>query len=251
MIKALIIEDEPHAQRELQRLLQATSFEVNVEGLADSVEEGVTLIESHPKADLIFMDIQLSDGLSFEIFERLEVTAPVIFTTAFDEYAIRAFKVNSVDYLLKPVVPEDLETALKKFNDNRMSQLPFEALLKAFSTTDKKEYKSRWIAKLGDKLKTFTTDEIAYFYADDDAVYLVPKTGKAVIVDGSLGQISDQLDPVQFFQISRKITVTYSALNQVEKYGASQYSVELTPAFPERVLVSRSRTKEFLNWLNQ
>lgn len=251
MIRALIIEDEPHAQRELMRLLEDAPFELEVLGVADSVEDGAELIQSHSSADLIFMDIQLSDGLSFDIFEKVEITTPVIFTTAFDEYAIRAFKVNSVDYLLKPVVPEDLSSALQKFEQNRMPSVPVEAIMKAFAQSEQPIYKSRWISKVGDKLKTYSTEEVAYFYADDDSLYLVPVQGSPVIIDGTLSQLVEKLDPKRYFQISRKVIVTYSSLDQVEKYGASQFSVELKPQFEERVLVSRSRTKEFLDWLNQ
>ncbi|NVK27852.1 MAG: response regulator transcription factor [Flavobacteriia bacterium] len=252
MIRTLIIEDEPHAQRELKRLLDDLPVEVKVDGYADSVDEAIELIDNH-QVDLIFMDIQLSDGLSFDIFQEIEVNTPVIFTTAFDEYAIRAFKVNSVDYLLKPVEPEALEIALKKFEKNKMPSLQMEALMRAFQTQSsiEKKYKSRWAVRVGDKLKTFTSGDIAYFYADDDSLYLVPKSGSAVIIDGSLSQLAEDIDPSDFFQISRKLIVSYPSIQKVERYGTSQYALELLPSFTERVLVSRARTKEFMKWLNQ
>lgn len=251
MIKTLIIEDEPHAQRELQRLLDATSHDISLVGIADSIEEAIPLIQRNSHVDLIFMDIQLSDGLSFDIFEEIEVETPVIFTTAFDEYAIRAFKVNSVDYLLKPVEPEALQLALSKFEKNQVPQLPVKELMKAFQAQNKPSYKSRWAVRVGDKLKTYTADEIAYFYADDDALYLVPHRGAANIVDGTLSSLAERLDPKGFFQISRKLIVSYDCIQKVERYGASQYAIDINPAFPERVLVSRPRSKDFLNWLDQ
>lgn len=249
MIRAFIIEDEPHAQRELKRLLESAAQEVRIDGIADSVEEGVRLL-SGASADLIFMDIQLSDGLSFDILEELEVKTPIIFTTAYDEYAIRAFKVNSVDYLLKPIEPEALDTALRKFVQNRMPDLDFREVLKAFRP-EARSHKERWAVKVGDKVKRFTQEDIAYFYADDDAVYLVPKDSSAVIIDGTLSALAEQLDPKQFCQISRKLIVSYPSIAKVEKYGSTQYALELSPAFPERVLVSRSRTKDFMQWLDQ
>lgn len=249
MIKIVIIEDEPHAQRELTRLLEDSSHDISIIGYADSVEEGIQAISNHT-ADLLFMDIQLSDGLSFEIFEEIDVQTPVIFTTAFDEYAIRAFKVNSVDYLLKPVEPEALEAALDKFTNQKMPQIDMHQVLRAFQHTNK-SYKTRWAVKVGDKIKTFQEEDIAYFYADDDALYLVPHDSNAVVIDSTLSHLADKVNPRHFFQISRKILVSYPSIGKVEKYGASQYSVELTPAFPERTLVSRSRTKEFIQWLDQ
>ncbi|KAB2808055.1 LytR/AlgR family response regulator transcription factor [Phaeocystidibacter luteus] len=252
MIRALIIEDEPHAQRELKRLLDDLHVDVKVDGYADSVDEAIELIDNH-RVDLIFMDIQLSDGLSFDIFQEIEVDTPVIFTTAFDEYAIRAFKVNSVDYLLKPVEPEALEAALKKFEKNQVPSLQMEALMKAFQPPPaaEKKFKSRWAVKVGDKIKTFTSEDIAYFYADDDSLYLVPKNGSAVIIDGSLSQLVEETNPNDFFQISRKLVVSYPSIQKVERYGTSQYALELLPSFTERVLVSRARTKAFMKWLNQ
>lgn len=254
MIRTLIIEDEPHAQRELKRLLEDSTESFDIVGYADSVDEGIQLIEAHPEVDLIFMDIQLSDGLSFDIFGEIEVNTPVIFTTAFDEYAIRAFKVNSVDYLLKPVEPEQLELAISKFKKNSMPQMPVSELMKAFnaiSTASAKEFRTRWAIRVGDKIKTFVAEDIAYFYADDDSLYLVPNHGTAVIMDGTLSELTPQLDPKRFFQINRKIVVAYPSIQKVEKYGASQYALELLPSFTERVLVSRARTKDFIHWLNQ
>ncbi|TNE31099.1 MAG: response regulator transcription factor [Bacteroidetes bacterium] len=250
MIRALIIEDEPHAQRELQRLLEDLSQSVSVVAIADSVEEAIVVIEAHREVDIIFMDIQLSDGLSFDIFERIEVTSPVVFTTAFDEYAIRAFKVNSVDYLLKPVMPEALQAAVDKFVQHSNPKVDFEKLIAAF-TPAKSSYRERWAVRVGEKLKRFTQEDIAYFYADDDALYLVPNTGPAVIIEGTLQQMCETLDPKHFFQISRKLIISYPCIQKVEKYGSSQYALEVHPSFPERVLVSRSRMKDFNQWLNQ
>lgn len=250
MIRAIIIEDEPHAQRELQRLLEELSHSVSVVAIADSVEEGIEVIELHKEVDIIFMDIQLSDGLSFDIFESIDVTSPVIFTTAFDEYAIRAFKVNSVDYLLKPVMPEALQSAVDKFVHQSQPKVDFEKLIAAFAPSQT-QYRERWAVRVGDKLKRFTKEDIAYFYADDDALYLVPNSGPAVIIEGTLQQSAETLDPKHFFQISRKLIISYPCIQKVEKYGSSQYALEVYPSFPERVLVSRSRMKDFNQWLNQ
>lgn len=251
MIRALIIEDEPLARRELMRLLEDSSEQVEIVGTADSVESAKTLLLKHSDVDLAFFDIQLSDGLSFELFESIPTQIPIIFTTAFDEYAIRAFRVNSVDYLLKPIDPKMLEAALKKFKELHSSAPEYTQLLAALQRDSQPKYKTRWAVRVGDKIKRYEESEVAYFYADDDSLYLVPFDGPAVIADGHLSEMAELVNPATFFRVSRKFLVQYKAIERIERYGASQYSLELTPHMPERVLVSRSRTKEFLAWLDQ
>lgn len=249
MIRAIIIEDEPLAQRELKRLIDESDVAVTIVAVADSVVSAIDAIQSNP-ADLIFMDIQLSDSLSFDIFEEIEIQTPIIFTTAFDEYALRAFKVNSVDYLLKPIDPSELNRALQKYAQRQNQPVNFAALMEAFAPKTV-EYKERWAVKVGDRIKRFTSQDIAYFYADDDALYLVPNHGSAVIIDGTLGELIKLVNPVQFFQISRKFIVSYAGIEKVEKYGTTQYALTLNPAYHETVTVSRNRTKDFLQWLDQ
>ncbi|QTN39681.1 response regulator transcription factor [Cryomorphaceae bacterium] len=250
----LIIEDEPHAQRELMRLIGDLESNVSMTAGLESVEDAVEYLQNNPAPDLIFMDIQLSDGLSFEIFDQVEVKSPVIFTTAYDQFALQAFGVYSVDYLLKPVEKDKLAHAIEKY------RMYFEA--PAHSTPMYKElvhalrhkevpYKKRMVGKVGQRLRHYKVEDIAYFYAEDDTVFLRDYEGRNSIVEYNLEKLTEILDPELFFRISRKIIVSMTAMEKIERYGAGQYMLELNPAFDERVLVSRSRTKEFLQWMDQ
>jgi len=179
-MKILIIEDEPHAQYELQRLLAETGKDIEVLSCIDSVEDAVDYINKTPDIDLMFFDIQLSDGLSFEIFNHIEVKAPIIFTTAFDEYAIRAFKVNSIDYLLKPVKQDDLNVALEKYEAIHKQQKPEGSVfqieqIQQILALNKTKYKSRFLTRMGDQIKHIDIEDVAYFVAEDNEVLLVNK----------------------------------------------------------------------------
>ncbi len=255
-LKVLIIEDEPFAQQELKRLLSNIPKEIEVLDCIDSVEESIEWFQEKKHPDLVFMDIQLSDGLSFEIFKSIKINAPVIFTTAFDEYAIRAFKVNSIDYLLKPIEPLQLEAALNKFDEIRnqytgresnisLSQL--EQILQYSKT--KAEYKTRFIAKVGDQIKYIKTEDIAYFFADDNIVFLVTENQGKHIIDYSLNQLVDFLDPKLFFRLNRTYYVGIKSIVKVHKFFNSRLKVELKPAVEETILVSRIKVPDFLSWM--
>ena len=205
MIKVLIIEDEPFAQNELKRLLRNSPSELDVLDCIDSIEDAVNWLNTHPQPDLLFFDIQLSDGLSFEIFNAVKVTAPVIFTTAYDEYAIQAFKVNSIDYLLKPIEQESLNAALEKLNNwkkqlsGQTTQLSTQQIQSIIELAQpKSEYKSRLIVKIGDQIKFVAVNDIAYFYAEENEVFLMTNEKRRYIVDFSLDQIVIMLNPVMF-----------------------------------------------------
>ena len=227
-MKILIIEDEPFARAELIRLLKATGREFSVLDQIDTVEDSVTWLRSHPQPDLIFLDIQLADGLSFEIFRQVSVSSPVIFTTAFNEYAIKAFQLNSIDYLLKPVSPEALKHALSKLDELRtvlspqkpwLEQNQMESLLRMLN----KEYKARILLKTGDNIRSVEMEEVAYFYAEDDVVFAVLKKGNRAIVDYTLNQLETELDPKHFHRLTRGCIARVTAIKKVANISTAGY----------------------------
>jgi DNA-binding LytR/AlgR family response regulator len=255
-INVLIVEDEPHAQKELQRLLKNTAFNINVLECIDSVEDAVYWINNNQEADIMFFDIQLSDGLSFEIFNHIKVNVPIIFTTAFDEYAIKAFKVNSVDYLLKPIKQEELNSALDKFdsltkkstdNDFALRMEQIENLLEI----NKPRFKSRFITKIGDQIKYVNIEDIAYFKAEDNEVLIFTRENKKYFVDYSLEQISNMVDSAVFFRANRTFIINISSIKKISKYFNSRMRLELKPETTEEVLISRVKVSEFLNWIEK
>ncbi|MBN2173819.1 MAG: response regulator transcription factor [Bacteroidales bacterium] len=255
-MNVLIIEDEPHAQNELKRLLQKADPSVLVSECIDSVEDSVLWLQSNDAPDLIFLDIQLSDGLGFDIFKQIEIKVPVIFTTAYDEYAIQAFKLNSIDYLLKPIRFEDLSSALKKlqilkeqFGSKQMviDMKQVEQLLKI----NQPEYKERFITRVGDQIKYVNINEIAYFRAEDNEVMLITLKNNRYIVDPSLDELTNLLHPKKFFRANRSYIVTVEAIEKISKYFNSRLHLELVPKTEDTVLISRVRVPDFLKWMDQ
>lgn len=256
-MNVLIIEDEPFAQQELIRLLKSLNNTISVRKCIDSVDESLTwLSKNQGELDLIFMDIQLSDGLSFEIFNRIEVKPPVIFTTAYDEYAIKAFKVNSIDYLLKPVDEEDLAHALSKFEkwtsqqgDGRtfFSATQLEQVLSLY----KPSYKSRLVVKLGDRIKHVEASEIAYFYSEDKVSFIITTAAERFIVNYSLEQLESMMNPAIFYRLNRKYLAHIKAIESIDKYFNSRLKIGLKPPVEDDVLISRTKVTDFLNWLER
>jgi DNA-binding LytR/AlgR family response regulator len=256
-MQVLIIEDEPFAQQELIRLLKILPQDIEVLECLDSVEESIAYLqESTHLPDLIFMDIQLSDGLSFEIFDRTEVKPPVIFTTAYDEYAIKAFKVNSIDYLLKPIEEEDLKQAMEKYQQWKKDRTPEQSF---FSTDQlqqvlslyKPAYKSRLVVKLGDRIRHVETNEVAYFYSEDKVTFILTKKGERFIVNHTLEQLEKVLDPVDFYRLNRKYIAHIKAIDTIDKYFNSRLKIGLNPDVDDEVLISRTKVSDFLNWLER
>lgn len=255
-MKVLIVEDEPHARNELKRLLTKVPAEITVLECIDSVEDAVLWLKGNPAPDLIFLDIQLSDGLSFEIFNQVIVTAPVIFTTAYDEYAIQAFKVNSIDYLLKPIRVEDLERAVRKFENlaaqfgNATSGIQLEQIEKLLEL-HKPSYKSRFIARVGDQIKHIEIKQVAYFRAEDNEVMLITRQNNRYIIDYSLDQLVGLLHPDEFFRINRSYIISPGAIKKISKYFNSRLHLELIPDTEDTVLISRVKVPEFMNWMDK
>jgi DNA-binding LytR/AlgR family response regulator len=254
-MKVLIIEDEPFAQQELRRLLTRCAPQAEVVACLDSVEDSVEWLARSEQPDLIFVDIQLSDGSSFCIFEQITVTTPVIFTTAYNEYALQAFRVNSIDYLLKPIEEEALTAALLKldtlkehFSDRKspvLSPRNIDDLLRRPVT----EYKTRFLTTIGDRIRHVPTEQIAYFFAEDSTVYVVTQDRKKFILDYTLDQLEIQVDPRQFYRITRKYLAHISAIADVSRYFNSRLKVVLSPAMDDEILISRVRVPGFLAWM--
>lgn len=257
MIKVVIIEDELMAQKELIRLLRSQKvIQLEVHKCIESIEEAVVYFDENKMPDLIFLDIHLSDGLSFEIFRKTSITVPVIFTTAYDQYALKAFELNSIDYLLKPISPEFLEKALIKFqtyfsNSNSLNALTSNQLqsINQILNNWPKNYKERFLGKTANSLQHIDINEVAYFYADDILVFLMAKDGKRFQIDYKLESLESILDPKQFFRINRSVIIQPKAILKIEKHLNGRYALLLSPKFESEVLISKARVNEFLKWL--
>lgn len=252
-MKAVIIEDELAAAKALETLLRETAPDIEVAAVIQSIEEGVEWFGTHPPPDLAFVDIHLADGSSFSIFEGVEVSCPVIFTTAYDQYAIRAFTVNSVDYLLKPVDGARLERALKKFRSLKGSgQGPenrqlMERLIAEMHRTAR--YKSALLVASGDKLTPLPVKSIAYIYTAEKIVRAVDLTGREITVDQSLDELCSQLDPQRFYRANRQYIVARNAVRDISLWFNGRLSLNLTVKTPERVFVSRANAPGFKRWM--
>lgn len=255
-MRILIIEDEPYAQEELKRLLSKAMKDYEVLACLDSVEDSVVWLESNPAPDLIFMDIQLSDGLSFEIFEHVDIAVPIVFTTAYDEYAIQAFKLNSIDYLLKPIKFVALKNAISKYETVK-GQYVNSALSTDPQLRDKllnrkePDYKMRFVAKIGDQIRHISIEDTSYFYAEDNLVYLVSNDNKRFIIDYSLEQLTKVLNPDLFFRATRGHIVKINSIKKVHKYFNSRLKIDLDPPFDGEVLVPRAKVNAFIEWMDK
>lgn len=252
-MKVLIIEDEAPAFRRLQKLLEEIDSNIEIVEVFDGVKETVKYLQHHEGPDLIFMDIQLSDGISFEIFDQVEIKRPVIFTTAFDEYMLRAFKVNSIDYLLKPINKEDLSRSLEKYR-NLKSQLAVEEipsmqqLLQSIKLDDKK-FKIRFLVKMGDKLVSVETENISCFQAKNGVVYLLTTGSKKYLIDQTLDDIIQDLDPEKFYRINRQYIMSYHCIRAVHKLGKGKLLVEPAISQDDQIIVSSEKSAAFKEWL--
>lgn len=252
-MKVLIVEDELPAAEKLERYLLKYDPSSKVIATIDSVANGVEwLTNNQDSIDLIFMDIQLLDGLSFQIFQKVNVRKPVIFTTAFNEFALDAFKVNSIDYLLKPITFTDLSSSLKKLENLREQLQPeqSERIQQVFSSLKTKEYKNRFMVKLGEHIRSITTDQIALFYADGRDVYLVTTQPRKFIVDYTLESLENILDPKLFFRLNRTFIVNINAIKDVLVYSNSRLKITLIQEFDKEIIVSREKVGEFKEWFD-
>lgn len=246
----IIIEDEKPAARLLQRKVEKLGLQVNE--MLHSVEEAIHWFQNNTHPDLIFLDIQLSDGLSFEIFETIDIKSAVIFTTAYDEYALRAFKLNSIDYLLKPIDEDDLEVAINKFKQRNQPQnlsLDFEMIKRMLVNPADKEYKKRFTVKIGQQLKLIDIQEVECFFSQDKGTYLHTLDNRDYLLEGTLEQLETELNPEDFYRVSRKFIVPMKAIKEIQMHSNSRLKLILPSYKDDEVIVARERVGDFKEWI--
>lgn len=248
-MKILIIEDEQAAIRRLRKLLPEIRQDCEVLDALSSIEASVAWLASHASPDVILMDIHLADGSSFEIFNKLEVRAPIVFVTAYDEYALKAFRVNAIDYLLKPIKKEELAAALKKVADGQMAHEPPEVLMEKLTEAGFLKPTKRILVKMGQSLKMIDLNEVAYYYSRDKISFAVLPENKRYPLDFSLDHIEQQVDPSRFFRINRQFIVNLESIQEMIAYSKSRVKLILTPPSEEDTIVSKERSPEFKKWL--
>lgn len=250
-MRIIIIEDEKPSARRLQRMLE--KLDVKVETLLYSVEESIDWFQNNPHPDLIFLDIQLSDGLSFEIFEVIDIQSAVIFTTAYDAYALEAFKLNSIDYLLKPIALEDLDKAMEKFkrriSNSEELNLDLNTIRSLLVSGDDTDYKKRFSVKVGQHIKLVNTQDIECFYSENKGTYLFTSEGRNYLLDTTLEGLETMLDPKVFFRINRKYVININSIQDIISYTNSRLQIKLKRNKNTDIIVARERVRDFKNWL--
>lgn len=253
-MRVVIIEDEVPAAEKLERYLQKFDPRIEVIARLNSVKDSVAWLSTNQDGtDLLFMDIQLIDGLSFQIFQQVQVKKPVIFTTAFNEFALDAFKVNSIDYLLKPLTFTDLSASLKKLEALREQLKPVEQqerIQQVFSNLKPREYKNRFMVKLGEHIRSITIDQISLFFADGRDVYLVTNQNRKFIIDYTLEALEDILEPKLFFRLNRTFILHINSIKDVLVYSNSRLKITLHQEFDREIIVSREKVADFKSWFD-
>lgn len=251
-MNVLIIEDEQPAAQRLEKLIKSIVPEAYVLGKLDTIKASVEWLNNHEQPDIVFMDVQLADGISFSIFESCDIKAPIIFTTAYDEYALKAFKVNSVDYLLKPVDKDELSNALNKIktltgkaNDELISNL--DAAIRMLT----KKYKTRFVVKVGEHIKTIEVSEIYFFFSQDKTTFCVTREGRNVILDNSLEELETMLNPENFYRINRKYLISSESIKDIISHTNSRLKLVLKSSHDNDIIVARERVQEFKGWLDR
>jgi two-component system response regulator LytT len=253
-MKILIVEDEELAVKKLLKTLAVTGVPAEIVGTTDSIKSSVEWLEQNPVPDLILMDIELADGQSFEIFNLTEVKSPVIFTTSYDEYALKAFKVNSVDYLLKPVQAEELQAALNKFTKLKTGKqdISIESLVKELQQKlQTKEYRKRFLVKHAQKLVSIDVEDIAYFYSDGRLNFFKTTDNRKFVVDYTMDELEEMLNPENYFRISRSFYVSIDSVDKIDDYFGNRLILGLRPVLDKEALVSREKVSEFKKWLGK
>jgi len=251
-MKAIIIEDEKPAARNLARILKKQN--VDVIAMLHSIDDALIWIKTNDKPDIGFFDIRLGDGLSFEIFENTTIDFPVIFTTAYDEYAIKAFKVNSIDYLLKPIDDDEVKSALAKFeklNNKKDSFKYIDELNKITQLLQPNSYKKRFSIKIGRKIVLVNVDDIACFYSKDKASYIKTNRNKNHLIDLPLDKLEGLIDPKLFFRISRQFIINTNSIEEIYSYSNSRLGIKLQNVTLGDIIVSREKVKAFKEWLDR
>jgi DNA-binding LytR/AlgR family response regulator len=251
-MKVVIIEDEEAASTRLARILAELNNSIQVVATLESISKSVAWFRSNPAPDLIFADIQLADGPSFEILKKVEITAPVIFITAYDAYALQAFRFNGIDYLLKPIKRADVEQSLQKLNALRSAMpkpvVDYREILTAIADR-KSTFQKRFIVRIGQTLKTVEVAQVAYFYTEERIAFSCLKDGKRFPLDFSLDELEAILDPAEFFRINRQFIIHIGAIDTMSMYSKSRVKLTLIPAIETETLVSSERAADFKEWL--
>jgi len=257
-MKILIVEDEDLAVKKLQKTLKSVAPDADVTGITDSIKSTVEWLHVNEQPDLILMDIELADGQSFEIFNLIQVKSPVVFTTSYDEYALKAFKVNSIDYLLKPVQKEDLEKSIHKFRSLALKQMEqndgvnMDNIIKQLQQKlQPKEYRKRFLVKNGQKLVSIEVNDIRYFFSDGRLNFFKTADNKKFVVDYTMDELEDMLDPEKYFRISRSFYVSINSIEKIDDYFGNRLILQLKPAVDKEALVSREKVTDFKKWMGK
>lgn len=258
-MKILIVEDEELAVKKIQKTLAGVAPDAEVVAVTDSISSTVNWLEENSAPDLILMDIELSDGQSFEIFNQTTIKSPVIFTTSYDEYALKAFKVNSIDYLLKPIQKEDLEAALKKLKQMKdlyktedKSEVRIDNLVKELQQKlQPKEFRKRFLVKHAQKLVSIEIDDIAYFFSDGRLNFFKTYDNKKFVVDYTMDELEDMLDPDKYFRISRSFYIAVNSVDQIHDYFGNRLLLHLKPVVDKESIVSREKVTDFKKWMGK
>ena len=245
-MRTIIIEDENAAARRLKKLLEEQEESIEVTKILDSIESSIEYFSSRPNYDFVLMEIHLADGSSFEIFNHVEIQKPIIFVTAYDEYAIQAFRVNAVDYLLKPIKKRDLEAAILKIKKSNDSLFDYDKIAHAVL---KDEYNKRFLIKIGQQMKVVSMNDAAYFYTKDKITFLISKDGKRLPIDFSLDKIEGFANPKIFFRINRQFIISIDAIHEMIAYSKSRVKLSLNPPCDLETVVSTERSPVFKKWL--
>jgi DNA-binding LytR/AlgR family response regulator len=252
-IRALLIEDEPPAAQRLKKFILGLRPIWHFVQTLDSVEDAVEWFEKNEAPHLVFMDIQLADGLSFEIFKKTKVDCPIVFTTAFNDHTLEAFKVNSVDYLLKPIDDVQLEAALMKFERTRIAPIDMHLIAQLLNlrgkNTDKE--RKRFLVKTAGRLSFIPVEEIAFFFSEEGNAFIATRSGERFLVDHTIEEIEKEISTEQFFRINRKMIVHIDSIVRIENHFNNRFLIETNPSFEEEIIVSRLRVAEFKEWLDQ
>lgn len=253
IMKVLIVEDEPLAASRLEQMVCALEPTATILAKLDSVKQSVAWFKQNPSPDLVLLDIQLADGISFQIFDSVAIACPIIFTTAYNEYALKAFKVNSIDYILKPIDADELKSALNKFRRlSRPDAQPnlMESMANAMELFTKR-YKTRFVVKVGEHLRAIEVADILFFYSQDKTTFTQTTDGRKHILDYSMEQVEEMMDPTKFFRISRKYLVAAHAIQDMINYSNSRLRLVLKTSDDKEIIVARERVQDFKSWLDK
>lgn len=251
-MKAIIIEDEKLSAEHLGNLLKRIDASIDIIAQYDSVKKSINEFQKGIKSDVLFVDVHLADGLSFEIFSNISIDTPIIFTTAYDEYAIKAFKLNSVDYLLKPIGVNDLRNAIEKLHkiNNKQQRSIIENIANAYLNLNK-QYKNRFLVKMGDNIISIKTDDVFHFTAEDGITLMVTSSGKRYPIDFTLDQLEGVVSPDLFFRINRKVLISINSIQKVSSYFNSRLKINSDLLEEDAAIVSRERVNDFKTWLDK